>query len=97
MVGHAHASQGFIRTLIMDMRSATNDSEISCLAQGHELGLHVLYQLFADHACSDVDQPTSTSAAYDQFLLSLVCLCNPFLFQEYDVFSYITATVQRLG
>ncbi|KAG0626679.1 hypothetical protein M758_2G143300 [Ceratodon purpureus] len=39
--------------------------------KGHELGLHVLYQLFADHACSDVDQPTSTSAAYDQFLLSL--------------------------
>jgi symplekin len=39
--------------------------------KGHELGLHVLYQLFADNACSDVDQPISTSAAYDQFLLSL--------------------------
>jgi len=51
------------------------------VGQGHELGLHVLYQLFADHACSDLDQPISTSAAYDQFLLSLVCLCYTSAFE----------------
>uniref|UniRef100_A0A7I4CYA0 Symplekin n=1 Tax=Physcomitrium patens TaxID=3218 RepID=A0A7I4CYA0_PHYPA len=39
--------------------------------KGHELVLHVLYQLFAEHACSDVEQPMSTSLAYEQFLLSL--------------------------
>ena len=61
------------KDFIEDLRSATNDTDFSWLAQGHELGLHVLYQLYADHACTDVDQPTSTSAAYDQFLLSLVC------------------------
>lgn len=40
--------------------------------QGHELVLHILYQLFAEHSCSDTDSGASTSAAYDKFLLSLV-------------------------
>jgi hypothetical protein len=40
--------------------------------EGHELVLHIVYQLFAEHSCSDTDSGASASAAYDKFLLSLV-------------------------
>lgn len=49
-------------------------SLLNLVVQGHELALHVLYQLYAEKACSTLDVAASTSAAYDQFLLSLVRL-----------------------
>jgi hypothetical protein len=42
------------------------------MRQGHEMALHVLYQLYAEQASNSSEIAVSTTAAYDQFLLSLV-------------------------
>jgi hypothetical protein len=39
--------------------------------KGHEMALHVLYQLYAEQASNSSEIAVSTTAAYDQFLLSL--------------------------
>ncbi|CAK9233640.1 unnamed protein product [Sphagnum troendelagicum] len=39
--------------------------------KGHEMALHVLYQLYTEQASNSSEIAVSTTAAYDQFLLSL--------------------------
>jgi hypothetical protein len=47
------------------------------MKQGHEVALHVLYQLYAEQASNSSEIAASTTAAYDRFLLSVVCpLCQ---------------------
>jgi symplekin len=41
--------------------------------KGHEVALHVLYQLYAEQASNSSEIAASTTLAYDRFLLSVVC------------------------